>query len=245
MTPTEPRFDVVQRLDPPRQRQVSVMFADLDHFTRICAEDPPERVFRLVRDFQHVVTGSVSSCKGRLNSYLGDGAMATFGDLVGRTDCATRALRCARAILEQTAALNLEHINSGRRAISVSIGLQYGQALVGPIASSRRFGPTVIGDTVNVANRLEQRARALSAMMVVGDDLVQRARRESGPDASELAHFAHLGPLSVDGRDSPVDVWVLSTLMRSSTIARTRSPKSDPTRFERVMPPRRAVEARM
>jgi class 3 adenylate cyclase len=101
MTPTEAHSDAVQRLNPPRQRQVAVMFADLDHFTRICAEDPPHRVFRLVRDFHHVVTESVARCKGRLNAYLGDGAMATFGDGQGRIDCATRALRCALTILEQ------------------------------------------------------------------------------------------------------------------------------------------------
>jgi adenylate cyclase len=233
MTPTEAHSDAVQRLNPPRQRQVAVMFADLDHFTRICAEDPPHRVFRLVRDFHHVVTESVARCKGRLNAYLGDGAMATFGDGQGRIDCATRALRCALTILEQIVALNQKLVDAGRRPVSISLGLQYGQALVGSITSSKRFGPTVIGDTVNVANRLEQRARALSAKIVVGDDLVQRARRESGPDSSELAQLVHLGPLAVDGRSRPVDVWILSTLM----IAHHRShPLTHLTRFERVMP---------
>jgi adenylate cyclase len=175
-------------------------------------------VFRLVRDFQHVVTCSASHWRGRLNVCLGDGAMVTFGDLGGRIDCATRALRCARTILEQIVALNLDYLNSGGRAVSISIGLQYGQVLFGLIASSRRLGPTFIGDTVNVANRLEQRAHALSAKMVVGDDLVQKARRESGSAASELAHLVHLGPLSVDGRDTPVDVWALSTRARPAAI---------------------------
>src|SRR5690348_3378170 len=163
MTATEPHSDAVQRLNPPRQRQVAVMFADLDHFTRICAEDPPDHVFRLVRDFHQLVTDSVSRCNGRLNAYLGDGAMATFGDGAGRIDCATRALKCALTILERIVALNQKLIDSGRRSVSISLGLQYGQALVGSIAGSKRFGPTVIGDIVNVANRLEQRARALSA----------------------------------------------------------------------------------
>jgi adenylate cyclase len=119
-------------------------------------------------------------------------------------------------ILEEIAALNLDHLNSGRRAVSISIGLQYGQVLVGPIASSRRFGPTIIGDTVNVASRLEQRAQALRAEMVVGDDLIQKARSEPGSDASELAQFVRLGPLAVNGREAPVSVWTHSTLIRSA-----------------------------
>jgi len=195
---------------------VAVMFVDLDHFTRICAEDPPEYAFRLVKDFQHVVADVVSRFRGKLNLYLGDGAMATFGDLAGRIDCATRALGCARTILAQIADLNQQRVSAGRRSVSISIGLQYGQVFVGPISSSRRFGPTVIGDTVNVANRLEQGAQTLSTKMVVGDDLIQKARSESGSDASELARLVHVGPLAVHGRDTPVNVWALPTLAQSA-----------------------------
>jgi adenylate cyclase len=207
----EPYSAVVQFLDRLRLRDAAVMFVDLDNFTRICAEDPPEQAFRLVRNFQRIVTNAVSRCKGRLSAYLGDGAMAIFVDLAatGRTDCATRALRCAHAILHDVPALSFEHVNAGGRPVSISIGLQYGQALFGLSTGSRWFGRTVIGDTVNVANRLEQQARALRAKLVVGDALVQKARREAEMDASELAQFEHFGPLPVDGRDAPVDVWAL------------------------------------
>ena len=198
----------IPRPEPPRCRQVAVMFADLDHFTRLCSEAPPEAAFRLVQDFQRLVTRSVSSCKGRLNAFAGDGAMATFRDLAGRADCATRALKCAWSVLERIQTLNLEYGGVGARSVSVSIGLQYGQALFGSIVQSRRFGSTIIGDAVNVANRLEQRARALSAKIVVGDELVQRARQESGTDASELASLAYVGSLSLDGRATPVGTWI-------------------------------------
>jgi adenylate cyclase len=221
MITTELPSGSLQCLAPPRHRQVAVMFADLDHFTRICSEDPPEFAFRLVRDFQRVVVTSVSSCGGRIRSYSGDGAMATFGDLTtGRNDSATRALRCARRILEEIVALEFEHVDPARRSVSISIGLQYGSTLVGPTAGSSRFGPTVIGDAVNVASRLEQRARVLNATLVVGDDLVQRALRESGPEALELAQLAQFGPLSVDGRNAPVVAWILPSLQCRPSCAR-------------------------
>jgi hypothetical protein len=109
MTRTEPQSDVFQCAETLRHRHVAVMFADLDHFTRICIDDPPEFVFGLIRDFQRVVTSAVAEFRGKLNSYQGDGILATFADLAGRADCTTRALKCAQTILEQIEALSLAH----------------------------------------------------------------------------------------------------------------------------------------
>jgi class 3 adenylate cyclase len=95
-------------------------------------------------------------------------------------------------------------------SLGLAAQLQYGQTWTGTIDISRRFGPTIIGDAINVATRLEQRARALDARLVVGDDLIQRARCEAGPTARELSPFVKVGPLFVHGRRSPVDVWKLS-----------------------------------
>ena len=216
MSFTRTQSDRIRRCERPRRRHVAVMFADLDHFTRLCFEEPPERAFRLVRDFQRIVADSVWCCGGRLNAYSGDGAMAIFGDRSRRIDCATRALRCARTILEQIVQLDREQIESGERSVSISIGLQYGQILCGTISSSRWFGPTVIGDVVNVANGLEQRAQALGTSLVVGDDLMRKARREAGSDASELTRFVRIGPITVRGRDAPVNVWTRPAFPRQA-----------------------------
>jgi adenylate cyclase len=200
-------FAPVSRLQP-RCRRVAVMFADLDHFTQLCSEAPPSKVYRLVQDFQRVVTRSVSRCKGTVNSFVGDGALATFDDMAGRAGCATRALKCACSVLEGIRDLNFDYRAAGASSVSVSIGLQYGQALFGETAVPRRFGSTIIGDAVNVASRLEQRARALSARIVVGDELVQRARQEAGGDVSELMPLAYVGHLSLDGRTGKVGTWI-------------------------------------
>jgi len=92
---------------------------------------------------------------------------------------------------------------------SCSIGLQYGPVWAGTIGISRRFGPTLIGDAVNVAARLEQQARRLDAQIVIGNEVMQRARQECGSHASELEPFVNVGPLCIRGRPSPVHVWKL------------------------------------
>ena len=68
------------------------MFVDLDHFMRICIDDPPEAVFGLLNDFQRVVTDLIR-CRGELNSYQGDGVLAILADAADRSDCATRTLQ--------------------------------------------------------------------------------------------------------------------------------------------------------
>jgi adenylate cyclase len=208
MISTEPMMNVIPYPDVPRHRHAAVMFVDLDHFMRICIDDPPEAVFGLLGDFQYVVTDLVSRFGGELNSYQGDGALATFSDTA---DSATRTLRCARMILEQIRVLSSDYGNDNSASVSVSIGLQYGETWTSTLASSRSFGPTLIGDAVNVAARLEKQAHRLGTKMVVGDELIQRARRESLSGASDLAQFADAGPVFIPGRHVPVHVWTLKS----------------------------------
>jgi adenylate cyclase len=214
MISTESRIKVISYpealyREAPHRRNVAVMFVDLDHFMRICIDDPPEAVFGLLNDFQRVVTDLVSRFKGELNSYQGDGVLAILADAADRSDCATRTLRCARKILEAIESLNLDHFNARGRSISVSVGLQYGETWSSTLHTSRGFGPTLIGDAVNVAARLERQAHALDTTIVVGDDLIKKARSEIGWQASDLAPFADVGPVYVHGRRNPVDVWKL------------------------------------
>jgi adenylate cyclase len=211
MTSTEPRFIVDPCIHGPYRQPMGVMFVDLDHFMGICIDVPPHDEFALIREFQRIVTDTVASFKGELNAYQGDGVLATFGNLDGRADCATRALRCAWEILEQVSGLNLGQTIGGGRSVSASIGLQYGQVWTGTIGISKRYGPTLIGDAVNVAARLEQKAHALGTKIVVGDELMQMAYRERASSASELARFVCSGPLSLHGRRTPINVWALQT----------------------------------
>jgi adenylate cyclase len=207
MSSTEPRANVIPYPEALRHRHMAVMFVDLDHFMRICIDDPPQAVFGLLSAFQRMVTDTVANFGGELNSYQGDGVLATFGNEADRA-CATRALRCARKILEQIRTLSLDHA-SGGSSVSASIGLQYGEVWTTTISTSRRFGPTLIGDAVNVAARLEKHAGTLGAKLVVGDELIQRARHESAANAWELAQFLRVGPAFIRGRRAPIDIWKL------------------------------------
>ncbi len=139
MTPTEPRSNIVSCILGPYRLPMAVMFVDLDHFVKICADVPAEDVFIVIEKFQRIVADTVSSFKGEINAYQGDGVLATFSNLAG-PGCATRTLGCAWKILERIRALDLDQAIGGEQEISASIGLQYGQVWTGTIGISRRFG---------------------------------------------------------------------------------------------------------
>ena len=192
----------------PFGQPTAVMFVDLDHFMRICIDASADVVFALLRgDFQRIVTDAVFGFKGELNAYQGDGVLATFGELPGRADCASRTLQCALKILQQISALNLDRRDHG--VVSACIGLQYGQVWTGTTGITQRFGPTLIGDAVNVAVKLEQFAHSLETKIVAGDEFMQMARREQALDTAELAQFTSAGPLHLVGRREPIGVWTL------------------------------------
>jgi adenylate cyclase len=223
MTPTEPRSNIVSCILGPYRLPMAVMYVDLDHFMKMCTDVPAEDVFVVIERFQRIVADMVSSFKGEINAYQGDGVLATFSNLAG-SGCATRTLRCAWKILERIRALDLDLAISVEQEISASIGLQYGQVWTGTIGISRRFGPTLIGDAVNVAVRLEQQAHAFDAKIVVGDELMQMARREHASDAFDLAQFVSAGPLFIRGRRTPIDVWALQAEAVESLLESAATP---------------------
>ena len=208
MTSNGPLSNLRPCVQGPFGQPTAVMYVDLDHFMRICVDASADVVFALVRDFQRIVTDAVFNFKGELNAYQGDGVLATFSELPGRADYASRTLQCALKILQQISALNPDR-GTGDHDISACIGLQYGQVWTGTIGVSQRFGPTLIGDAVNVAVRLEQFAHSLETKIVAGDEFMRIARGEGALDSAELAQFVKVGPLHLRGRREPVGVWRL------------------------------------
>ena len=87
------------------------------------------------------------------------------------------------------------------------MGLHYGEAMVGSIGDAQRLDYVVIGDTVNVASRLERLTRDLDTLIVVSDDLIARAREEGSPAGAQLDRFTPRGDVHVTGRRQAIKIW--------------------------------------
>ncbi|MGH6954136.1 MAG: adenylate/guanylate cyclase domain-containing protein, partial [Alphaproteobacteria bacterium] len=200
-----------QPLGRGRSQEIAVLFADIQGFTRLAENEAPERVLDLLREFHRRAADEVFAHDGTLDKYIGDAVMATFGTPArGRRD-ASNALACARAMRHAMAAWSDERRTSGLAPVSIGVGVHFGPAVLGDVGDERRLEFTVIGDTVNVASRLERLTRELRADIVVSQDLVDAVHAESGGKAPDLSGFEPGEARPIRGRDGLVRVWTATS----------------------------------
>lgn len=192
-----------------RAQEVAVMFADIVGFTRLAERDTPEAVVTLLRDFHRLIEETVFEHGGTLDKYLGDGAMVTFGTPDTGLRDASDALQCAETIISRMAAWNTERRRRDEPTVSVSLGLHFGPAILGDIGTERRLEFATLGDTVNVASRLEELTREFGTDCIISDQLVEAAKRESGT-ALPVFDMYHSKPQlqTLRGRDVGIKLWV-------------------------------------
>jgi len=194
-----------------RRQPVAVLFADIVGFTHLAEGMPPEQVVSLLREYHRRLERAVFEHGGTLDKFLGDGIMATFGTPVTGPRDAANAVSCARAMLAEIDEWNRDRAGSDQPAVRLSVGIHYGEVVLGDIGSARRLEYAALGDTVNVSSRLEELTRRLDCRVVASEELVRAARAEAAEEAGPiLASFHAAPPQLLRGRSEPVKVWTLS-----------------------------------
>ncbi len=196
-----------QPLGPVRTQKVAVLFADIVGFTGYAESAPAEQVVETLREFHGRMEQAVFENGGTLDKFLGDGLMATFGTPNAAADDAARAVSCARSMIAAVEAWNHGRSAQDLPPIKISVGVHFGDAVLGDVGSERRMEFAVLGDTVNVASRLERLTRELDGLVVVSDAVAARARGTSGDEV--LAGFRRAEPQAIRGRREQETVWVL------------------------------------
>lgn len=186
--------------------RVAVLFADVVGFTRMTEGAAPTTVIALLRGLHARLETAVFEHEGTLDKFLGDGVMATFGTPEPGPRDAANALAAGFAMLDTIDAWNVQRAGEGEPPIRLSVGIHYGEAVLGNIGSDRRLEYAVLGDVVNVASRLEALTRELKCRLVVSEELAAAARAQAGDRI--LDGMTALGPRRVYGRLSEIDVWV-------------------------------------
>ena len=192
-----------------RAQPVAVLFADIVGFTRLSESLAPEAVIALLRECHGRLSRTVFRHNGTIDKYIGDAIMATFGTPQTGPSDASDALACARAMADTITEWNRERAGAGAAPIALGIGLHYGDAVLGDIGGEGRLEYTVIGDSVNVASRLEALTRSLQATIVASEPLAERVRSEAGE--ALLQGFIAGAPQTLRNRTEPMGVWVLPT----------------------------------
>jgi PAS domain S-box-containing protein len=193
------------RLDAVRLPRVAVLFADMIGFGSISRFAPGQETIQLLREFHALIAQAVFEHEGSLDKYMGDGLMATFGTPEPSPKDATNAVACARSMASKVVAWSQQRHALGLPAIQIGIGLHWGEVTLGEIGSERHPEFTVVGDTVNLASRIEELTRQLRVGILASAE-IGRAVQEEGGEAI-LEGFRDYGLHPVRGRSELVRIW--------------------------------------
>ncbi|WP_415404928.1 adenylate/guanylate cyclase domain-containing protein [Tateyamaria sp. SN3-11] len=183
-----------------RSHDAAILFVDIVGFTAFSNGRPAEEVIDTLRAFHARMESEVFAHGGTLDKYLGDGLMASFGTPLPQEDDAARAVACVRAMADRMAALNATRRADNLPEIDARFGLHFGQVVLGDIGANR-LEFAVLGDTVNVASRLEAMTRSLDVQAIVSDAAMVAANASTG--------FRRAPDQQVRGVAEPLAVWVL------------------------------------
>ncbi|MEM7061395.1 MAG: adenylate/guanylate cyclase domain-containing protein [Pseudomonadota bacterium] len=187
-----------------RTQDIAVLFVDIVGFTTFAAERSPEAVITTLREFHGRMEACVFQHHGTLDKYLGDGLMATFGTPSPGPKDAVNALKAAQSMAMVVEDWNRERAQASEPPIIASFGLHFGPVVVGDIGANR-LEYAVIGNTVNVASRLEALSRPLGVRIVASEALVIEAKAQGATAAVEDLHTAP--PQNIRGIDGKMAVW--------------------------------------
>ena len=192
-----------------RESKATVLFVDVVGFTRLMEGQPPQQTIDFLRVFHERMAECIFGHGGTLDKFIGDGVMATFGTPDAQPDDETRALRCALDMVRSVEDWNRGRRTRGLPAVRIAVGVHVGPVLMGAIGSRNRLEYSAVGDTVNVASRLEHLARAHDASIVASAETLAAAVNSGGFTAGDSKHFRPVGAVQVPGRGEPVEVFVV------------------------------------
>ncbi len=150
-----------------QEQEVTVLFSDIRSFTTLCEGRSPSAILEMLNTYLTTVSALIDERDGVVDKYIGDAVMALFGAPLGRPDDPQRALDTALAMIRALPALNEQFARDGWPALSIGIGIHSGNVVAGNIGSSTRLNYTVLGDTVNLAARLESLCKYYGVPLIV------------------------------------------------------------------------------
>jgi adenylate cyclase len=179
----------------------TVMFSDIRGFTAMVEAQPPEETIELLNTYYTLMFDAISGHGGVVNQMIGDGLMAIFGAPQPLPDAPLAAVRAALDMVEMIELFNLERMSLGKEPIRIGIGIASGEVVAGYTGTQQRATYTCIGDTVNLAARLESHTKVVQRGILV-DGQTQAA-------LGELVPMEVLEPVLFKGKSQAVPVFAV------------------------------------
>ena len=178
-----------------RRQSVAVLFVDIRGFTKRSESLTPEAISTFISEFRRRIAIAVDANGGIIDKFVGDSAMVVFGLVSSGQNDASAALNCAKLILTEMEDWHRSGAIEGGDAVQVGIGIHWGEAFCGAVGDDTRLEYTVLGDTVNIAARLEQLTKELDWPVLISQDAFDAAGADQG-----RVEWRELDPIPLRGR---------------------------------------------
>ena len=196
------------------EREITVMFADLSGFTALSTRLAPEALTALTNTYHALMVEAVEATGGYVNQFLGDAVMAFWGAPLLDPDHAANAARAALRVVESVMRAKAEADARGVPGYAVKIGLNTGPAVVGNVGAPRRYNYTAIGETVNIAARLESVPEDYGCRIVVGPS--------TAAAIADRFVLCELDWIKVKGKEEAFSIYQLVAEKSAATAAQFR-----------------------
>ncbi len=186
------------------RRKVTIMICDIRNFTGISEHIKPEEVVAFLNEFFEAIIEAITAQQGILDKYLGDGFLAIFGTPSDDSYQEDHAIHAALKIRKIIPGLNAKWREKLGMPIEIGIGINTGSAIVGNIGTDIHMEYTAIGDTVNLASRIEMASKELNTDIIISEYTYISADHRA-------FQFKQLGDITVRGREQKVKVFTVSS----------------------------------
>jgi class 3 adenylate cyclase len=185
-----------------RRVHATVMFSDIRSFTAMVESQPPEETIELLNTYYTLMFDAINGRGGVVNQMIGDGLMAIFGAPLPLAEHGAQAVLAALDMVEMMELFNAERGAAGKAAIRIGIGIATGEMVAGYTGTQHRATYTCIGDTVNLAARLEEHTKLAQRVILI--DAATRSAIDEGVPVEAL------GPVEIRGKSAAVEVYAVS-----------------------------------
>jgi adenylate cyclase len=179
------------------KKNIFVLFSDLEGFTGLCHRLPADQVATLLNEYLERLGQMVLSHGGTIDKFVGDAVVAFWGAPIAKADDGDRAIQAALAIHQEGERFRSEKAAQGIAVGRTRVGLHFGEAIVGNFGGEGRIQYTALGDSMNVAARLESANKELGTSVLVS---------KAAADGTSARFFRSLGLITVRGRETAIEV---------------------------------------
>lgn len=178
---------------------VTVLFVDIRDFTKISENMEPHEVTSILNEYFSLIEPIIGKYNGIINKYMGDGALAIFGEPIKDENHALSAIKCGIELTEKVKILREKLLKEGKPKIEIGIGINTGEVFAGNIGTEERLEYTVIGDNVNLASRIESYNQLLKTNFLISQYTYDYVK--------DFVEVVKLSQVEIKGKSRPIDIY--------------------------------------